>query len=142
MRSARLLGINSDDKGAIEIAKRSRGTPRIANRLLRRVRDYAQVKGSGNITASIADCALSLINVDPVGFDHMDHQYLRTLIDKFSGGPVGIDTIAAAISEEKGTIEDMIEPYLIQKGYIMRTVRGRVATANAYIHFDLQPPKD
>lgn len=142
MRSAKLLGIKILRDGASEISKRSRGTPRIANRLLRRVRDYAQVKGNGQINSSIADKALSLINVDPVGFDHMDHQYLLTLIEKFSGGPVGIDTMSAAISEEKGTIEDMIEPYLIQKGYIMRTVRGRVATEHAYSHFNMPIPRN
>ncbi|MDC0535383.1 Holliday junction branch migration DNA helicase RuvB, partial [Francisellaceae bacterium] len=116
--------------------------PRIANRLLRRVRDYAQVKNNGIIDNKIADKALSMINVDPVGFDHMDRRYLLALLDKFDGGPVGIDTIAAAISEEKGTIEDIIEPYLIQQGFIMRTSRGRVATKHAYAHFDLKPPQD
>jgi Holliday junction DNA helicase RuvB len=139
-RSARLLNIEIELAGAKEIAKRSRGTPRIANRLLRRVRDYAQVKANGVVDVKVADKALSMLNVDPVGFDHMDHRYLLTLIEKFSGGPVGIDTMAAAISEERGTIEDMIEPYLIQQGYIMRTARGRVATKHAYKHFDLQMP--
>ena len=139
-RSARLLNIEIESTGAKEIAKRSRGTPRIANRLLRRVRDYAQVKANGVVDVKVADKALSMINVDPVGFDHMDHRYLLTLIEKFSGGPVGVDTMAAAISEERGTIEDMIEPYLIQQGYIMRTARGRIATKHAYKHFDLEMP--
>ncbi|APC96773.1 Holliday junction branch migration DNA helicase RuvB [Francisella frigiditurris] len=140
-RSAKLLELVITMDGAKEIAKRSRGTPRIANRLLRRVRDYAQVKGNGEITFEIADKALSMLKVDPIGFDHMDHKYLLTLIEKFSGGPVGLDTIAAALSEEKGTIEDVIEPYLIQQGYIMRTARGRVATLAAYNHFKLKIPK-
>ncbi len=140
-RSARLLNIEIESAGAKEIAKRSRGTPRIANRLLRRVRDYAQVKANDVVDVKVADKALSMLNVDPVGFDHMDHRYLLTLIEKFSGGPVGIDTMAAAISEERGTIEDMIEPYLIQQGYIMRTARGRVATKHAYKHFDIEMPK-
>jgi holliday junction DNA helicase RuvB len=140
-RSARLLNIEIESAGAKEIAKRSRGTPRIANRLLRRVRDYAQVKANDVVDVKVADKALSMLNVDPVGFDHMDHRYLLTLIEKFSGGPVGIDTMAAAISEERGTIEDMIEPYLIQQGYIMRTARGRVTTKHAYKHFDIEMPK-
>ena len=140
-RSAGLMGFDIEEDGASEIAKRSRGTPRIANRLLRRVRDYAQVKGNGSIDASLADKALSLINVDPVGFDHMDRHYLLALLDKFEGGPVGVDTIAAAISEERNTIEDIIEPYLIQQGYVMRTSRGRLATKQAYQHFDMKPPK-
>ncbi|WP_100551196.1 Holliday junction branch migration DNA helicase RuvB [Caedibacter taeniospiralis] len=141
MRSAKLLNVNIEVSGAKEIAKRARGTPRIANRLLRRVRDYAEVKAQGVVDHKVADRALSLINVDPVGFDHMDRRYLLNLIDKFSGGPVGLDTIAASISEERGTIEDMIEPYLIQQGYIMRTARGRVATHHAYRHFDVQMPE-
>ncbi|MBK2125498.1 Holliday junction branch migration DNA helicase RuvB [Fangia hongkongensis] len=141
MRSAKLMNVKLEESGAKEIAKRARGTPRIANRLLRRVRDYAEVKAKGDIDHKIADKALSLINVDPVGFDHMDRRYLLTLIDKFSGGPVGLDTIAAAISEEKGTIEDVIEPYLIQQGYIMRTSRGRIATVHAYRHFDITMPE-
>ena len=142
MRAAKLMNFEIQQSGAREIAKRSRGTPRIANRLLRRVRDYAQVKNNGHIDNKISDKALSMINVDPVGFDHMDRRYLLALIDKFDGGPVGIDTISAAISEEKGTIEDIIEPFLIQQGFIMRTSRGRVATKNAYLHFDMQMSKD
>ncbi|API86708.1 Holliday junction branch migration DNA helicase RuvB [Francisella uliginis] len=141
-RSAKLLELDMTDDGAHEIAKRSRGTPRIANRLLRRVRDYAQVKGSGKINYEIADKALTMLKVDPVGFDHMDHRYLLTLIEKFGGGPVGLDTMAAALSEEKGTIEDVIEPYLIQQGYIMRTARGRIATLIAYNHFKLKIPEN
>ena len=141
-RSANLLELDMTDDGAHEIAKRSRGTPRIANRLLRRVRDYAQVKGSGEINYEIADKALTMLKVDPVGFDHMDHRYLLTLIEKFGGGPVGLDTMAAALSEEKGTIEDVIEPYLIQQGYIMRTARGRIATLIAYNHFKLKIPEN
>ncbi|QIV96073.1 Holliday junction DNA helicase subunit RuvB [Allofrancisella inopinata] len=139
-RSAKLLNLDITDDGAKEIAKRSRGTPRIANRLLRRVRDYAQVKASGKISLDVADKALTMLKVDPVGFDHMDHKYLLTLMEKFGGGPVGLDTIAAALSEEKGTIEDVIEPYLIQQGYIMRTARGRIATLLAYNHFKLKIP--
>ncbi|QIV94555.1 Holliday junction branch migration DNA helicase RuvB [Allofrancisella frigidaquae] len=139
-RSAKLLNLDITDDGAKEIAKRSRGTPRIANRLLRRVRDYAQVKASGKISLDIADKALGMLKVDPVGFDHMDHKYLLTLMEKFGGGPVGLDTMAAALSEEKGTIEDVIEPYLIQQGYIMRTARGRIATLLAYNHFKLKIP--
>ncbi|WP_150468207.1 Holliday junction branch migration DNA helicase RuvB [Francisella sp. SYW-9] len=141
-RSAKLLELDITEDGAQEIAKRSRGTPRIANRLLRRVRDYAQVKGSGEINFETADKALSMLKVDPVGFDHMDHRYLLTLIEKFAGGPVGLDTMAAALSEEKGTIEDVIEPYLIQQGYIMRTARGRIATLIAYNHFKLKIPEN
>jgi Holliday junction DNA helicase RuvB len=141
-RSASLLNLEIAIDGAHEIAKRSRGTPRIANRLLRRVRDYAQVKSNGEISLDIATKALKMLNVDPVGFDYMDHRYLLTLIEKFAGGPVGLDTMAAALSEEKGTIEDVIEPFLIQQGYIMRTARGRVATLLAYNHFKLKIPND
>ena len=140
-RSAGILGVSCDEAGYREIAQRSRGTPRIANRLLRRVRDYAQVKGNGHIDAKIADAALSLLKVDPAGFDHMDHRLLRTMIDKFEGGPVGLDNLAAAIGEERQTIEDVLEPYLIQQGYLMRTPRGRVATAHAYRHFGLPAPR-
>ena len=136
-RSARLLGVTTDDEGAIEIAKRSRGTPRIANRLLRRVRDYAEVKANGDIRAEIADKALNMLNVDNRGFDHMDRRLLLTMIEKFAGGPVGVDSLAAAISEERDTIEDVLEPYLIQQGYIARTPRGRTVTPLAYEHFDL-----
>ncbi len=139
-RSAHLLGVEMDEAGAVEIAKRSRGTPRIANRLLRRVRDFAEVKGNGQITSDIADKALNMLNVDTHGFDHMDRRLLLTMIEKFSGGPVGIDSLAAAISEERDTIEDVLEPYLIQQGYITRTPRGRMVTHLAYAHFDLPAP--
>lgn len=138
-RSADILAVQMDQEGAHEIARRARGTPRIANRLLRRVRDYAQVKSDGRISADIARNALDLLNVDTRGFDQMDRKLLKTMMVKFDGGPVGLDTLAAALSEEKGTIEDVIEPYLIQEGFIMRTPRGRVATRNAYLHFGLKP---
>ena len=131
-RSAQILNLQIDPAGALEIAKRSRGTPRISNRLLRRVRDFAEVEGTGIIDKQIADKALSLLKVDEQGFDLMDHKFLDSLINKFSGGPVGLDNIAAAIGEEKGTIEDVIEPYLIQQGFVARTPRGRVATQRAY----------
>lgn len=140
MRSADILNVKLEKDGAVEIARRSRGTPRIANRLLRRVRDYAQVKADGNITQAIAKAALDLLKVDAQGFDMMDRKFLSSLIKKFDGGPVGIESLAAAIGEERGTIEDVIEPYLIQEGFVMRTPRGRVATQNAYAHFGLQPP--
>lgn len=140
-RSARILGVPIDIEGAAEIARRSRGTPRIANRLLRRVRDFAEVKGDGKITHAIADKALNLLKVDANGFDMMDRKLLLTIIDKFDGGPVGIDSIAAAISEDKGTIEDVLEPYLIQQGYMVRTPRGRIATRHAYLHFGLKVPE-
>jgi Holliday junction DNA helicase RuvB len=136
-RSASLLNAGLDDSGALEIAKRSRGTPRIANRLLRRVRDYAEVKGNGQITQSIADAALSMLDVDGVGFDVMDRKLLEAIVHKFDGGPVGVDNLASAISEERETIEDVIEPYLIQQGFLQRTPRGRVATALAYAHLGL-----
>ena len=136
-RSARILEVPIDDEGAREIARRSRGTPRIANRLLRRVRDYAQIKADGSITQVVADQALNMLNVDARGLDGMDHKLLRAVIDKFSGGPVGVDNLGAAIGEEAGTIEEVIEPYLIQQGLLMRTPRGRVATANTYRHFGL-----
>ncbi len=139
-RSARLMGIEMDEAGAVEVAKRSRGTPRIANRLLRRVRDYAEVKGDGVVTSAIADLALNMLNVDEHGFDHMDRRLLLTLIEKFSGGPVGVESLAAAISEERGTIEDVLEPYLIQQGFISRTPRGRVVTSHAYRHFGFTVP--
>ena len=138
-RSARLLKVITDENGAREIAKRSRGTPRIANRLLRRVRDYAEVCGKGIITLEIAKQALKMVDVDQHGFDIMDRKLLLAVIERFAGGPVGVDSIAAAIGEEKGTIEDVLEPYLIQQGYLMRTPRGRIATALAYEHFGLQP---
>jgi len=136
-RSAKLLNASLDDGGALEIAKRSRGTPRIANRLLRRVRDFAEVKGNGQITQEIADSALSMLDVDSVGFDVMDRKLLEAIIDKFDGGPVGVDNLASAISEERETIEDVIEPYLIQQGFLQRTPRGRVATSLAYTHLGL-----
>ncbi|HWX11844.1 MAG TPA: Holliday junction branch migration DNA helicase RuvB [Trinickia sp.] len=139
-RSASLLGARIHRDGAVEIAKRSRGTPRIANRLLRRVRDYAEVKADGNITASVADAALAMLDVDPVGFDLMDRKLLEALLQKFDGGPVGVDNLAAAIGEERDTIEDVLEPYLIQQGYLQRTPRGRVATLAAYRHFGLATP--
>ncbi len=123
-RSAGILGLEIEPQGAAEIAKRARGTPRIANRLLRRVRDFAEVRGQGDITRVIADKALNLLDVDERGFDHLDRRLLLTMIDKFDGGPVGIDNLAAALSEERHTIEDVLEPYLIQQGYIMRTPRG------------------
>lgn len=140
-RSASLLGVKMDAKGAEEVAKRSRGTPRIANRLLRRVRDFAEMKGNGVITAGMADSALNMLNVDDRGFDHMDRRLLLALMNNFDGGPVGVENLAAAISEDRGTIEDVIEPYLIQQGFLARTPRGRVLTNNAYVHFGLPMPK-
>ncbi len=139
-RSATLSGVTIDPQGAAEVAKRSRGTPRIANRLLRRSRDYAEVKGNGTITGEMADRALDMLNVDDHGFDHMDRRLLLAMIEKFDGGPVGIDSLAAAISEERDTIEDVLEPYLIQQGYVMRTPRGRMLTNIAYQHFGLDAP--
>ena len=137
-RSARILGIETDDaEGAMEIGRRSRGTPRIANRLLRRVRDFAQVKADGRITVEVARRALDLLKVDEHGFDELDRRLLWLMIDKFGGGPVGLDTLAAALGEERGTIEDVLEPYLIQQGFLMRTPRGRLATVHAYRHFGL-----
>ncbi len=138
-RSAGILGIAIEEEGGSEIARRSRGTPRIANRLLRRVRDFAQIKGDGVIDPRLADLALDRLEVDNRGFDHMDRLLLLTIIDKFAGGPVGLETLAAAIGEEKDTIEDVIEPFLIQQGYLNRTPRGRVATPLAYRHFDRPP---
>jgi Holliday junction DNA helicase RuvB len=139
-RSARILDVGIDSSGAAEIARRSRGTPRIANRLLRRARDYAEVRASGHISAEVADKAMDMLGVDSSGFDQMDRRLLQTIMDKFDGGPVGLDNLAAAIGEERGTIEDVLEPYLIQQGYIMRTPRGRMATRTAYRHFGLQVP--
>ncbi len=139
-RSARILGVPADDEGAAEIARRSRGTPRIANRLLRRVRDYAEVKFDGTVKAEVAVKALGMLEVDASGFDTMDRRLLLTLIERFNGGPVGVDSLAAAIGEERGTIEDVIEPFLIQSGFLVRTARGRQATAAAWRHFDLEPP--
>jgi Holliday junction DNA helicase RuvB len=138
-RSAGILNIEADLAGAKEIACRSRGTPRIANRLLRRVRDYAQVKADGHVNAEVADRALRMLNVDSNGFDVMDRKLLSAVISKFDGGPVGVDSLAAAIGEERGTIEDVLEPYLIQQGFLMRTPRGRVATKAAYLHFGMTP---
>ncbi len=141
-RSAAILGMELDAAGAREIAMCSRGTPRIANRLLRRVRDYAEVRADGRVTAEVADAALTMLNVDSRGFDHLDRRLLLAMIEKFGGGPVGIESLAAAISEERGTIEDVLEPYLIQQGYIMRTPRGRVVTEHAYQHFGLKHPRE
>ena len=140
-RSAGLLSVDIDQDGAKEIAKRSRGTPRIANRLLRRVRDYAEVKAKGSVNKKIADEALKMLDIDLIGFDLMDRNLLKAIIEKFSGGPVGLDNLSAAIGEEKETIEDVIEPYLIQQGYLMRTPRGRIATQKSYVHFGLTPPE-
>lgn len=137
-RSSFILGVVIDDSGAKEIAKRSRGTPRIANRLLRRVRDFAQVKADGSINAIIADQALNLLDIDSQGFDTMDRKLILAVISKFAGGPVGIESLAAAIGEERGTIEDVLEPFLIQQGFLMRTPRGRVATDLAYKHFGME----
>src|ERR1700754_521847 len=139
-RSAGLLGVPMDDAGGLEIARRSRGTPRIANRLLRRVRDYAQVKSDGRITVEVANKALAMLDVDPQGFDLMDRKLLEAVVHRFDGGPVGLDNIAASIGEEPGTIEDVIEPYLIQQGYLQRTPRGRITTIAAYRHLGLAPP--
>ena len=140
-RSAGLLHVPTDEAGGFEIARRSRGTPRIANRLLRRVRDYADVKGKGEITLDIANRALAMLDVDPQGFDVMDRKLLEAVIHRFDGGPVGLDNIAASIGEERETIEDVIEPYLIQQGYLQRTPRGRIATLAAYRHLGVTPPK-
>jgi Holliday junction DNA helicase RuvB len=140
-RSAGILGVPLDESGAREIARRSRGTPRIANRLLRRVRDYAEIKADGNITTEVADQALNMLNVDTSGFDHMDRRLMLAIMEKFDGGPVGVDNLAAAISEERDTIEDVLEPYLIQQGYMIRTPRGRMVTHLAYQHFGLPSPK-
>jgi len=139
-RSAGILGMPIEADGAFEIARRARGTPRIANRLLRRVRDFAEVRGEGRISRQVADRALNLLDVDASGFDQQDRRLLLTMIEKFDGGPVGVDSLAAAISEERHTIEDVLEPYLIQQGYIMRTPRGRVVTRHAYLHFGLNLP--
>ncbi len=138
-RSAQILEIPCEPEGAGEIARRARGTPRIANRLLRRVRDYAQVKGDGVITRAIADAAMAMLKVDPEGFDQLDRRMLTMIIESFDGGPVGIESLAAALSEERGTLEDVIEPYLIQQGYLIRTARGRMASAKAYRHLGLVP---
>lgn len=140
-RTARLMGVDADEAGAFEVARRSRGTPRIANRLLRRVRDYAQVRAEGRVCAETADRALNMLNVDEKGFDHMDRRLLLAMIEHYGGGPVGVESLAAAISEERDTIEDVLEPYLIQQGYLARTPRGRVATQLAYDHFGLTVPE-
>jgi Holliday junction DNA helicase RuvB len=140
VRSASILKLQMRAEGAERIAERSRGTPRIANRLLRRVRDFAEVKAGGVISAEVAIAALDMLEVDPQGFDMLDRKLLLTVIEKFDGGPVGVDSLAAAMSEERGTIEDVIEPFLIQQGFLMRTARGRVATRTAYLHFGLAPP--
>jgi len=139
-RSAGILNLRIETMGASEIARRARGTPRIANRLLRRVRDFAEVEGDGVVSGDIAIRAMDMLQVDPVGFDAMDRRVLQTILQKFDGGPVGIESLAAAVGEERGTIEDVIEPYLIQQGFMMRTARGRVATRNTYLHFGLTPP--
>ena len=139
-RSAGLLNVGIDETGAFEIARRSRGTPRVANRLLRRVRDYAEVKHDGRITKEVAAAALKLLNVDPEGLDMIDTHFLRTIIEKFSGGPVGIENLAASVGEDRDTLEDVVEPYLIQQGFVQRTPRGRVATPLAWQHFRLAPP--
>ena len=138
-RSSQILGIDCTADGAGEIARRSRGTPRIANRLLRRVRDYAQVKANGHIDQPVAQAAMQMLKVDPEGFDELDRRLLRTLVDYFDGGPVGIESLAAALSEERGTLEDVVEPYLIQQGFLVRTARGRMATHKAYRHLGLRP---
>jgi len=140
MRSAKILGSEIDEEGAAEIARRSRGTPRIANRLLRRVRDFAQMKCDGVVDKTAACQALDMLSIDENGFDHMDRRLLITMIEKFGGGPVGVDSLAAAISEERDTIEDVLEPFLIQQGFMMRTPRGRVVTPHAYLHFGMSPP--
>jgi len=139
-RAAGILGIQIDATGAMELAQRSRGTPRIANRLLRRVRDYAEVMADGHISAAVVSRAMEMLNVDAHGFDAQDRKLLLTIIEKFDGGPVGVDNLSAAIGEERGTIEDVLEPYLIQQGFLMRTPRGRMATRNAYLHCGLKPP--
>ena len=140
-RSAGILGVPIDDAGARRIAQRSRGTPRITNRLLRRVRDYAQVKADGRISESIAEAALDLLEVDPQGFDTLDRKFLTTIIERFDGGPVGIDSIAAAVGEERGTLEDVVEPFLIQQGFLVRTARGRMVTRATFLHFGLKAPE-
>jgi holliday junction DNA helicase RuvB len=140
-RSASILNAPIDIDGARRIAQRSRGTPRIANRLLRRVRDYAQVKGDGSINEQVAEAALNMLQVDPLGFDTLDRKLLMTIIERFDGGPVGIDSIAAAIGEERGTLEDVVEPFLIQQGFVVRTSRGRIVTRATYLHFGLKAPE-
>ena len=141
VRSAEVLGVDIDDDGAYELARRSRGTPRLANRLLKRVRDFAQVKYDGVITEKVANYALDLLDVDKYGLDHIDRSILLTMIEKFQGGPVGLDTLAASISEDAGTLEDVYEPYLLKNGFIQRTPRGRVVTALAYSHLGIPQPQ-
>jgi len=141
LRSSSILGVPLDDAGAWQLADRSRGTPRIANRLLRRVRDFAEVEGDGGIDEATARSAMDLLDVDPGGFDLLDRRFLRLIIERFDGGPVGVESLAAALGEERGTIEDVVEPFLIQRGFLSRTARGRVATRLAYQHFGLQPPR-
>lgn len=140
-RSASLMDVPMTNEGALEVARRSRGTPRIANRLLRRVRDYAQVKGTGEVTQDMAQRALDMLNVDKDGLDTLDRRYLSMLLERFDGGPAGVEALAAAMAEDSGTLEDVIEPYLIQQGYVMRTARGRIATNMAYLQFGLTPPE-
>ncbi len=140
VRSASILKLKLEPQGALRIAERSRGTPRIANRLLRRVRDYAEVKANGLITGPVAIAALDMLDVDPLGFDQLDRKLLLTIIERFDGGPVGVDSLAAAMSEERGTLEDVVEPFLIQQGFITRTSRGRIATRSAYLHFGMKAP--
>jgi Holliday junction DNA helicase RuvB len=141
-RSARLLGVSIDDGGAVAIAQRSRGTPRVANRLLKRVRDYAEVREGGVVTAAVANAALDLLGVDHEGLDRLDREILRSICEKFGGGPVGLSTLAVAVGEEADTLEDVYEPYLLQRGLLERTPRGRTATRRAYEHLGLQPPED
>ncbi len=141
-RAAAILGVDCAEEGAAEIARRSRGTPRIANRLLRRVRDYAQVRAGGRIDRDVADAAMKMLKVDPEGFDELDRRLLNLIIENFDGGPVGVDSLAAALSEERGTLEDVIEPYLIQQGFLVRTARGRMATVKAWRHLGLQPRRE
>lgn len=140
-RSASLMDVPMTNEGALEVARRSRGTPRIANRLLRRVRDYAQVKGTGEVTQDMAQRALDMLNVDKDGLDTLDRRYLSMLLERFDGGPAGVEALAAAMAEDSGTLEDVIEPYLIQQGYVMRTARGRIATNMAYLQFGMTPPE-
>ena len=142
IRSAAILGIDCTPEGAAEIARRARGTPLIANRLLRRVRDYAQVKAAGHIDLPVAQAAMQMLKVDPEGFDELDRRMLRTIVEHFDGGPVGVESLAASLSEERGTLEDVIEPYLIQQGFLIRTARGRMVTTKAYLHLGLKPPRD
>ncbi|MBZ3928488.1 Holliday junction branch migration DNA helicase RuvB [Xanthomonas citri] len=142
IRSAAILGIDCTPEGAAEIARRARGTPRIVNRLLRRVRDYAQVKAAGHIDLPVAQAAMQMLKVDPEGFDELDRRMLRTIVEHFDGGPVGVESLAASLSEERGTLEDVIEPYLIQQGFLIRTARGRMVTPKAYLHLGLKPPRE